>query len=280
MSEQNFQALIAEIKRGATVEILDHSLIAVPGENGREIVSVEKHLAHPSRKRGAVTVFDAASFITYLNDQGATQETAAIYVDKHPGKPAIVGVLNHDITSNGAAGWRDHTVSIGFRTTPEWQTWVQASGRMFAQRDFAEFLEDNMQQIQAPIGGDLMRIAENIEVTSDGKCRSAQRLDNGAVQFSYDEDVKATVKNGKQAIEIPQEFQIALSPFQGTSVYAITARFRWRFDREGGVTMGYKLLRLDDVVRAAIDGLVKPIEAGTNISIYEGAAPAAVAYRG
>jgi uncharacterized protein YfdQ (DUF2303 family) len=234
------------------------------------VVDLEKHSVTPHRKRGMTTVFDAASFNMVLADNADAGNTV-IYLDRDLTTPRIVAVMNDH--GKSGAGWRDFRAEIAFRQTPQWAKWRGIDGKMFSQKEFAEFVEDNLADIATPAGGIMLEIVTYLEATKTVNFKSAVRLSSGAIQFQNAEDIDAKVGTGK--IEVPETFSLGLSPFLGLPLYNVPARFRYRLN-DGKLTMGLKLQRVEDLMAQVINDVVEKIEKGTNVSVVEGKAPEAV----
>ena len=221
----------------------------------------------PLRKRGLVTVFDAASFNMVLADN-ADAGNIVIYIDRNPIKPAVVAVMNGH--GKAGAGWGDFRASIEFRPTPQWEKWRSIDGKMMSQAAFAEFVEDNIADIAEPAGARMLEIVTHLEATRTVNFKSAIRLSDRNIQFHNNEDTDAKVSAGK--IDVPEMFVLALAPLQGLPLYRVGARFRYRIV-DGKLTLGLKLQRVEDLMTAVLDDVVVKIEKGADISVIEGRAP-------
>jgi len=234
-----------------------------------EIRSLEGFEAQPYRKRGTFEVFDPASFNQVLRDHAGPG--TAIYVDRNPEKPAVEAVLNgHD---KGAAGWGDFRCRIVFRPTPQWTKWRAIDGKLIGQTDFAEFVEDNLDDIADPAGARMLEIVTQFQATRAASFRRAIQLSSGEVQFENTENLEAKVGAGH--IEVPTTLTLSLAPLFGCPKYAVPARFRWRLT-EGKLSLGIKLQRVEDLMRDVLNDVVGAIERSANISVLEGIAPPAV----
>lgn len=247
-------------------------VLFVPNADGGagELVSLEKFLATPLRKRGVVTVFDAASFNQVVRDNDGAGD-CVIYLDRNPEKPAVEAVLN----SHGkrGPGWCDFRVRIEFRPTPQWSKWMGINGKLMPQVEFAEFIEDNLSDIESPPGAQMLEVATQLQGMRTLNFKRGVRLSDGNVQFEHVEDTQARVGAGNVAV--PEALVLRLAPLQGCPVYAVPARFRWRLG-EGKLSLGIKLERVEDLMTRVIEDIVAKIERSTDISVIEGKPPGAV----
>lgn len=232
-----------------------------------ETIDMEKGQPKPLRKRGIVTVFDAASFNMVLADN-RDAGNIAIYIDRNPTKPAVVAVLNGH--GKDGAGWADFRAQIEFRQTPQWAKWTGIDGKLMPQVTFAEFIEDNMEDIADPSGATMLEISSYLQVTRTVNFRSGIRLSSGAIQFQNVQDDDAKV--GAGSIAIPETITLGLAPLQGSPSFRVPARFRYRL-KEGKLELGVKLQRIEDLMRDVLEDVVAKIERGANVSVIEGRAP-------
>lgn len=261
----NAQAIIDLARAGLPVHPVDGmpGLVAVPKADGVLIEDQRRNLLAPPRPSGNIVVYTPDAFIAHLNNLNATETGAAIFADANPTKPAITAILNYD-QPNGLAGWRDHRLMISFRTTPQWDLFIAKSGKMMSAGEFAEFIEDNRRFFVTPDSADMMHIVQNFEVSSQVKTRQVIRLDNGGVQISHQDDPDATIlknPNVEKVYNVPQEFELALRPYQGSKQYRVKAAFRWRLNN-GILSFGYKLLDTDKYVEDAVNDFVGQIANG------------------
>ena len=92
---------------GENVRVLkDGSIPFTIVPDGYQVSSLEKMLAQPARKRGAVSVTDAGGFITYMNRHCEDGTLVYADIDRVSGSFKLVGVINDN--SAEEPGWRDH----------------------------------------------------------------------------------------------------------------------------------------------------------------------------
>lgn len=254
------------------IETATSALVFLPrggpdGTQKLERVSIEIGMAKPARKRGTIEVFDAASFNQVLRDN-ADAGDIAVYLDRNPAAPSIVAVLNGH--GQKGAGWGDFRARITFRQTPQWVKWQAIDGKLLPQASFAEFIEDNIEDIADPAGATMLEIATYLQATREVAFKSGIRLSSGAVQLQNLENVQAQVGAGQ--IAVPEKLTLGIAPIFGVPPYSIPARFRWRI-AEGKLMLGVKLQRVEDMMRQIIEDVAAKIERGAGIAILDGIAP-------
>lgn len=233
--------------------------VILRNSDGSECVEKIYHTVHPpERKTGTVKLNDADSFISYyrMHSNGAP-----IYGSLQPAQ--FVAILN-DHTKE-YAGWRDHRAIFTVAMSPEWTVWKNhdGSGKTFGSNEaFALFLEDNAPDIIQPDAAKMLQIALNFRVHADVRFSLAQRLQDGHIDFGYQNVVSASAGSSAGGkLQIPEQFRISIPVFAGIDAkkYQIDARFRYRL-REGTLSIWYELIRPQKVMEQAFKDLWKQID--------------------
>lgn len=276
MEDGNMQAVIDAARQGAVptklTSVGSREWWLVPGVDHTpstvKEIDTETASGVPGRKRGSVVVFDAASFNQILADNADAGEIA-IYLDRNPDRPSVVAVMNGNGTKG--PGWGDFRAEIQFRPTPQWTKWKAIDGKLQPQAAFAEFIEDNLEDIADPSGALMLEIVTYLEATRTVNFKSGIRLSSGAIQFQNTENIDTKV--GAGSIEVPETFTLGIAPIFGLPSYSVPARFRYRL-QEGKLTLGFKLQRVETMMAQIIEDVIAKIERGANISVMDGLAPA------
>lgn len=270
---RDMQAVIDAARLGcAPVPLIEDAgahVVFLPGAEGGKgsVIDLERYYPVPARKRGVVTVFDAASFNQLLKDNSAAGDTA-IYLDRNPESPSVVAVLNGN-GPNGA-GWGDLRVRIVFRPTPQWEKWKARDGQLMAQVDFAEFVEENLEDVAEPDGATMLEIASQLQLVRTVNFRSKVVLQGGTFNFTHDQDDKASVGAGQ--IEVPQQFVLGIAPVFGLAAYRVPARFRYRVV-DGKLKLGFRIQRVETMMAQIVEDVIAKIERGANVSVMDGLPP-------
>lgn len=227
---------------------------------------IEKAQAGPSRKKGTFRVFDVASLLAYCADQAAA-EYAYVYAD--PDARTISAVFN-DMKHPGASGWRDHRAVFAAVYTPEFEKWVDNDKKPMTQTEFAEFIEDNIGDLQGEEATNLLTVASTIQATTGINFSSAKRLQDGQTQLVYNETINATAgANGE--LKIPKVFSLGLRIFKNGSGYMLTARLKYRI-HSGNVKFWYELERPERIVEDAFAGYVAEVSEKSGYTVLLGQA--------
>lgn len=221
---------------------------------------------------GATTVRDESSLVLLVKRWSEWEDTGIVYAD--PVTRTVVAVCNDDWNGNGSDsggelyGWRDRRIALALVHTPEWQRWAALDRKMMPQEAFAEHIEASAEDIRFPTAADMLEVAQTMKATIGVNFGSSVRLNNGQRQFTYTEDVQGVAGGRSGSMEVPDEFELALVPWQGRAdaPFSVTARLRYRISPQG-LTVGYVLKDVERILRVSFDqDVVAPIrEAGLSV---------------
>lgn len=117
--------------------------VVVP--DGFDIKSLESLQSAPSRIRQTTNLISPGSLIAYI--QRFRDARSVVFADKTQTK--IVAVLDFHQDA-GNPHWGMHKAVYDCPFSDDWKAWIGFDGRKMNQIDFAEFLENNIQNV-API---------------------------------------------------------------------------------------------------------------------------------
>ena len=252
----------------APVQVGAAHFVTVPEDYTHEDITsaVEKASPTPTRKRGTVVLGNVESLLAYCADQQATG-TGYIYAD--PDARSICAVFN-DQRHMGFAGWRDHRAVFNAEYTPEFKLWITNNKQQKGQTEFAEFIEDNLADLQGTDADLLLKVATTIQATSGINFASAKRLQDGQTQLIYNEVIDA--KAGTDgALKIPQTFTLGMRIFKNGGGYKLTARLKYRL-ASGSVKFWYELERPERAVEDAFSGYVEMVREKSDYTVLIGKA--------
>ncbi|GAA0632504.1 hypothetical protein GCM10010174_61960 [Kutzneria viridogrisea] len=240
-------------------------------EENITVRNLEKYLPQPTRPRGSVTLTTPGDFVSYVN-RLADVDTTTVWADED--RQRLTAVLN-DHSGKDMAGWRDHTVTLSLRADDDWRRWMNNTGCLYTQHEFAELIEELSHTIVSPTGADLLEIVSTFRATRSSEFASGVRLDNGDVQLAYTTETTASAGR-KGTIEVPSEFRLAVTPYAGIDARMVTARLRYRIEH-GTLRIGYTIVRPEQMAHAVFGEIVDQVrEALDGITVYSGHAPIAL----
>lgn len=239
------------------------------------IVNLERYEDTPRRHRATVELYETASFIHYLNRHKLAGRTIVFgkATELGGGFNAIIdGHGEVDTAVKDVSGWGDHRVSLKLETTPEWGRWVGNNAKFMSQEAFAEFIEDNLNDIHTPDGATLLEIAQGLQGTKHVNFKSGKNLKDGAIKFEYVEQIQVagTTNQRTDSFQVPDKFTLAVVPFVGANGVYIDARLRFRIGQDGKLTFAYILNRPYKTIEEAFAVARTDIEDKTGLVVLLG----------
>ncbi len=225
-----------------------------------DLVSLERLLDAPQRKRADITFAADSSFIAYVNAH--TLPSTALFVD--PERHRALSVIDyHGVGADGAPQWCEHRAAFVPAKDPDWLAWLDNDGVKMTQLDFATFIEDHLPNIVDPPAAEVLEMVQLLEATSSVEFASGERLKDGSRRFVYKEEIKGTV--GESKVAVPDAFTLGLAVFRMGDVVKMTAKLRYRL-AAGKLALFYHLDRPQDVADEAFGRMVDGIAVETKIT--------------
>lgn len=226
------------------------------------VESLERYLEKPLRLPTRAIIEDAASFTKYIKE---FKKNLRLFADKS--KFEVEAVLNFH-PNNYEFSWMEQTALLSPKSTDEWLEWESKAGHPFPQSEFLEFLEDNIPYIIKPEAARIMELCNQLHGKRTISYKSGTRLQNGDIQFSYEEETKAT-REGGQA-KIPETFTLGLRPFEYCEPVKVEAKLRYRINAEGQIHFFFKLMQMKEIQQKAFLNMVDKISADAKAPAHWG----------
>ena len=230
-------------------------------------------LAAPTRKKGAVVLNDAESFVAVVNDQKG--DATRLFSTINP--PTFTAVFNH--IADGA-GWGDHLARYNAPLAPEWLAWTGMDGKKLGQVELAQFIESNLVDVVfiaadpaarepgSPDGSTLLEVCRTLEAKKKVDFKSSVRLSDGSTQFTYDEEVQGSARQGQ--LQVPEQFSLGIPVFENGDKWRVDVRLRYRISDGGQLQLWLELVRPHKVIEQAVKDLREKIAAATELQILNG----------
>ncbi len=237
----------------------DVPVVVLPED--RALSSLEAYLPAPARLKQGVslsTPHDLAAYVNLFGHKGRT----LIFADRAVSR--VTAILDYH-TSAAEPSWNEHRAECSLRPTPAFKDWAAQNGKASTQAEFAQFLEDHIPDIVTPDGATLLEVCRNFEARKSVTFQSSQRVADGSVQFTFNEDVQGAARAG--ALKVPTEFVVLLAPYEGLLPRPVTARLRYRIGAGGKLAIWFDLVRLQDVMVSAFDEVVELVRVQTRDAV-------------
>lgn len=209
-----------------------------------------------------VNAFDAASFIAYVNrfktlGTADGDEKTTIFSD--PNRFALCGVIDYH---TGAVPDRlGHKITFEAPVSEQWARWRAIDGKPLSQMEFAEFVEENIEDIVEPEPARFLDLVTGLHAKKKVNFESGVRLQSGAHELTFAEEVEA---KGRGQMVVPSEFAIGVPVFLGGAAYRVRVLLRYRID-EGRLIFIVKLHRRVFTEQTAFADIRTAVESGTGL---------------
>lgn len=263
-------AFEAGMKSQTPVEVfpgifIHHKDLSVTDKSAAHLAEVKLSKRGPINPAGTLTLLTPGSFAKAIDDHN--DERTKVFADNE--KSEIIAVFDFlqtggrakSETDSRANGWGQLRAVIGFAESRKLKEWRKTLEWM-TQAEFANFIEDHLEDVLTPSGQELLSIATDLEASSTGGFKGKVNLDNGSVRLSYQDEVETTV-------EIPRNLTLGIPLFEHGDRYKLGARLR--FVIQGG-SVKFRLLftNLQDAKEQEFERIVQEIEEKTSQPIYRG----------
>lgn len=266
-------AQVLEITRPFEDGGLPASVPALYDPESRRVVSLkdvlESYRTAPARKAGVAQVTTRTAFIDLVNHHKT--EASVIFAKAEWPGPSLTAVIDYHKAGGEAteANRLGHRIHYAFPLTPEFESWVEHSGKPMDQATFATFLEDRIVDLSAPDADEVAWFKDNVkatiatpatvittsralQVTVGQKVKTAFDPRTGEGVVSYEEQHTNAGTGSK--VDVPGGFIVAIAPFRFGEKIRLFARLRYRV-KDGTVLWFYHLYRWEDelVMRVTAD---------------------------
>lgn len=208
------------------------------------------------------------SFCDYVN-RFKRDETQVFGDSRKPGVRAVFDY--HSPSGDDSARHSAHHCAHEARYDPPWSEawarWRAIDNKPMGQTEFAEFIEENYADIASPDHAELLDMVSNLSAVKKGHFSSGVRLQNGAHELSFSEDIEAKV--GKKQVIVPSEITLGLPILFAGDAYKVRALLRYR--AVDGLSFIIKINRRLFVEQQAFSDVLSQIAETTGIKPYEAA---------
>ncbi len=214
----------------------------------------------------AITLHDRDSFVAYVNRYKSSQTR----MFSEPGFLAGGAAYVHaalDYHEPATPHHRVHNATYRLRYSEAWARWVKACQQPMKQGEFAEFVEENRNDIREPEAAKLLDIVRAFKASKRVEFDSVVYQANGDVKLAYDEKTQQQGQSGA----LPEKLTLGIPVYFRGVVYAVPVFVRYKVGA-GAVQFALKLDRPDVIEDAAFGEVAKAIGEAVGIEVYLGRA--------
>ena len=257
-----FDVSLAESRRRAPVIVLER------GQTVRDLSDLVPR--DPDRVRANVSFDNVESFVAYLLEwkKPETRVFASVLAAPYRFTAMI------DYHAPECPSWLTHVAVLTLSETDEWRTWMASNEKGMEQVAFAQFIEQNLNDVVKPDGATMMELALTLEASQDVQFKGRINLGNGDVGLVS--DVKTDMKAGADGqIVIPKEMDLRLPVFRGVPAVELKARFRTVL-KGAALSMGYQIIRPKAVVDKMVAGAADLVRHDGGVTVFSGSVDGAL----
>lgn len=291
VTNQN-ESIIAFAKESLSAEIIPmkdgNDVLVIP--SGKQAINLKEKMAPylktPERVTGRSNHHTLASFTTHFNKFKVSG--SAIFASEDVKRPELQAVYNY-ANSSAEPNWRDHRAVLHCRLSDEWQAWTGASKKPMSQREFAEFIEENIDDVQVkpdlenpanamlkdislllgyPFASqqEMLTLSRGIEINEGAKAASKVNLQTGERTIQYENQ---HLDGDNKPLKIPGLFLVRIPVFLDGAPYLLPVRLRYRL-QQGVVLWSYDIYREDRAFKDAYNEICEQVATATSTFVYIG----------
>ncbi len=272
-TENIAQTIAKEIKQPINVLDRDNTAyIALPSGWTMRREDFEYLLPQPRRKTGQIELCSTESFIEYVKKHGSLVNSAIYCTANYMSEEiSFKSILNDHGELATEQQWRDYQALYRPLNSLEWNDWTAINKKPMTQREFAEFVENHLDDItpasDMPTRSELLEMIIKFEATQDSRLKQHVRLQSGGIELNFvNKDDEQTI----QKMKMFEKISIGIPVFENDqNIYRIDARLRYRI-REGILTFWYELIRADKVLKLSTEQMINEIRSKTGLPFYFG----------
>lgn len=292
--------------------------IVTYGREGADIKLVDPLIdplrEKPKARKGTAQLHVLESFIAHANR--FKSDNSALFADPNMSAPKLTSVLDYHPEGPDFEGEKGpdarhcrHRGVYAFPLSEEYQAWLKLNGSKMGQQDFAEFLEDRINDVILPpsileghtqgdtipadkLGGELGEATQDEQLAAmvarlGGSIATPQKLlelSRGLMVYAQESVRNATNLSSGEVnlqfttqhtdadgtpITIPNLFLIAIPIFEGGDLWRLIVRLRYR--RAGGsISWHYEIYRLRESFREAFNEACATAREETDLPLFYG----------
>jgi uncharacterized protein YfdQ (DUF2303 family) len=258
----NVQAAIEAGKELSDLKLVDiggvqHALVP----DGMMLRSFEELQERPSRISQEKELREPVSFIDYVNQ--FKDDNTRLYGSINCMGCRITAIIDDNEADNGKARFCSHKATLKLYSSPEWQLWAGNNKEYIPQKEFAEFLQENISCIAQPDHAMLLECTRKFIVKRNATVTSVV-YEGGGLAVDLQEEVRGQTKG--ETVSMPTEIVLGLRPFEQAPKYQVKVALRFR-EKNGGIEFAYSMIEPERIVESAFKDIREEVEKGTEINV-------------
>lgn len=223
----------------------------------------------PRRQRGTATLTELDSFIAHVNRHKDLE--SVVFADAANVK--LTAVLNYNEKGQSRPRWGDLRAVYSCPLSEPWRFWNAAAAKKWKQEDFAQLIEERMDDLASPTGNgadkdlpapnEVLTMARSLEINTSGTFQ--RHIDPQTGNYT----LINKMENTQGTTKIPRAFLLKLQVFEAGDFWPVEARIR--FDLNGGVPLfSFFLYQAEEIKRHAFDEVRTKVKQQTELLLLAG----------
>lgn len=221
---------------------------------GFTVHDLEKYQPAPNRLKRSLSFATHESFSEYVNRWKAEERTELAASLQSTTLTAVL-----DGHAPGEPSWCEHKAMYPCPLDRRWVAWTGQNRKRLNQHDFAEWIEDHVEDIIEPAGPELLDAAKHIQIHRNAEFNSRVELVSGEFNFAFSEN------NAAGSVRLPAEFALQLQVFQHGDHYKVPCRLRYRLS-DGKLTLWFEIIEPEKYVEDGFEDVLTKVQAATGLT--------------
>ena len=224
----------------------------------------EERADGPRRTIGSATLVELASFVAHANR--FKNENSVVFADTKSTRLTAI----YDYHDRDDPAWCGHRAVYSCPQAKEWVRWLERSGKFHSQDAFADFVEENLEDLTSPEKGkegpqpaEILEMARNLNIHSKGVFERKVNPTTGEYTMVCKEENEAS------STKIPRCFFLALRVFEGGDKYRVEARVRFKIS-EGRPSFCFVLHQASETIDKAFGEVRDAVMESTGLLLMAG----------
>jgi uncharacterized protein YfdQ (DUF2303 family) len=232
---------------------------------GCSVKDFEHLMPAPTRIKAHPMLTDIASFKEYIDS--FKDDHSRIFIDEENKRFFTI----FDCHGKDKPAWGDHSASYQVKFSREWERFKGKDGVKMDNMEFAEFIEDNVAYITAPVTGvDLLAMSQSIKAKFKGDIEVDETLHAGIKKLLIQDDTVARGMNAaKKEVTFPEQITMTIRVYHNDVAYSVNAHLRYR-KSDKGLIFWIKIPDAKAAEEEAFDNIIARVKAETGLPTLKG----------
>jgi uncharacterized protein YfdQ (DUF2303 family) len=235
------------------IKIDETPMVVIP--EGYKVEDLSKYLDFPLRTIQDIKLATLKSFSVYL--EMFKTDATTVFCDV----PASQFYCIVDYHRKGNPNNCSHHFRYNPKLDDRYINWKENKNKAMDQKEFATFIENNLDDIVLPSGADVLGMITTFKVIKDVTFSSDVTLRTGEFNFTFSE------KNQKGTVDIPETIVIKVPIYEGFDTVSIEIKTRYTL-KDGSLSLYYDIPKIKQIEKNYFDEIVDMVAEMTETNVF------------